>query len=195
MKEAFIKLHISILIAGMTGVFGKLITLNEALLVWYRLLIASILFFSMLAYKKKLHAIDVHSFLKIAGTGCLLCLHWIFFYGSIKASNVSIGVVCFSLVGFFTALLEPILLKRRFFLSGINVQLPDPYGHHPHFPLRYPLPTRHRAWRCILNAGSPFHDNQQKSQCQLPDRLCLILRNDWRIHLYFLHPAHLLPSV
>ena len=78
MKEAFIKLHISILIAGMTGVFGKLITLNEALLVWYRLLIASILFFSMLAYKKKLHAIDVHSFLKIAGTGCLLCLHWIF---------------------------------------------------------------------------------------------------------------------
>ena len=119
MKEAFIKLHISILIAGMTGVFGKLITLNEALLVWYRLLIASILFFSMLAYKKKLHAIDVHSFLKIAGTGCLLCLHWIFFYGSIKASNVSIGVVCFSLVGFFTALLEPILLKRRFFFREL----------------------------------------------------------------------------
>ncbi len=33
MKETFIKLHISILLAVLTGVFGKLITLNEGLLV------------------------------------------------------------------------------------------------------------------------------------------------------------------
>ena len=46
--------------------------------------------------------------------GILLCLHWIFFYGSIKASNISIGVVCFALVGFFTALLEPLIMHRRF---------------------------------------------------------------------------------
>lgn len=44
----------------------------------------------------------------------LLCFHWLFFYASIKASNVSIGVVCFSLVGFFTAIFEPLLGKRRF---------------------------------------------------------------------------------
>lgn len=34
------------------------------------------------------------------------------FYGSIKASNISIGVVCFSLTGFFTAFLEPILNRH-----------------------------------------------------------------------------------
>ena len=32
MKDAFIKLHISIILAGATGIFGKLISLNEALL-------------------------------------------------------------------------------------------------------------------------------------------------------------------
>ena len=37
MKDAFIKLHISIILAGATGIFGKLISLNEALLVWYRI--------------------------------------------------------------------------------------------------------------------------------------------------------------
>lgn len=37
MKDAFIKLHISIILAGATGIFGKLISLNEALLVWYRM--------------------------------------------------------------------------------------------------------------------------------------------------------------
>lgn len=46
MKEAFIKLHLSILIAGGTGIFGKLISLNEGLLVWYRMMFASVMFFS-----------------------------------------------------------------------------------------------------------------------------------------------------
>ena len=44
MKEAFIKLHLSVLIAGGTGIFGRLITLNEGLLVWYRMLLAGVLF-------------------------------------------------------------------------------------------------------------------------------------------------------
>ena len=52
--------------------------------------------------------------LQMGGVGMLLCLHWVFFYASIKASNVSIGVVCFSLVGFFTALFEPIINKHKF---------------------------------------------------------------------------------
>ncbi len=50
----------------------------------------------------------------MGGVGVLLCLHWVFFYASIKASNVSIGVVCFSLVGFFTALFEPVINKHRY---------------------------------------------------------------------------------
>ena len=50
---------------------------------------------------------------QIAQCGALLGLHWMLFYCSIKASNVSIGVVCFALVGFFTAIFEPIIFKRK----------------------------------------------------------------------------------
>ena len=62
----------------------------------------------------------------MGGVGLLLCLHWVFFYASIKASNVSIGVVCFYTSGFFTALFEPIINKhkfsaREFFLSLITI--------------------------------------------------------------------------
>ena len=53
-------------------------------------------------------------FLELCGCGALLGLHWMLFYGSIKASNVSIGVICFSLIGFFTAMFEPMILKKRF---------------------------------------------------------------------------------
>ena len=36
-KLAFIELHISILLAGLTGLFGRLVTLNEGLLTFWRL--------------------------------------------------------------------------------------------------------------------------------------------------------------
>jgi hypothetical protein len=39
MKKAFLQLHIAVFLAGFTAILGKLITLNEGLLVWYRLLI------------------------------------------------------------------------------------------------------------------------------------------------------------
>lgn len=40
MKKAFIQLHIAVFLAGFTAILGKLIQLNEGLLVFYRLLIA-----------------------------------------------------------------------------------------------------------------------------------------------------------
>ena len=48
MREAFIKLHLSILLAGFTGIFGKLISLSEGVLVWYRMLIASLMLLAFL---------------------------------------------------------------------------------------------------------------------------------------------------
>ena len=113
MKQYFIKLHLSILIAGFTGILGKLITLNEVFLVWYRMLITSVILLIILYIKKQLQRLPTKELAKLAGTGVLLTLHWVFFYGSIKASNVSIGVVCFSLSGVFTAIFDPLLHRRR----------------------------------------------------------------------------------
>lgn len=114
MDKTYLKLHVSILLAGFTGVFGKLISLNEGLLVWYRVLLTSLFLFVFLAVTRKLTKIAFPDFLRIAKVGAVLALHWVFFYGSIKASNVSIGVVCYSLIGFFTAVLEPVILHRKF---------------------------------------------------------------------------------
>ena len=72
MKEAFIKLHLSILIAGGTGVFGRLISLNEGLLVWYRMMFASVMFFLLLSCLKKLRKVSFGDVAKIASVGLLL---------------------------------------------------------------------------------------------------------------------------
>lgn len=114
MNNRFIKLHISILLAGFTGLFGKLISLNEGLLVWYRMLFAAVVFYCILLIGNKLEKIPWREKLKICGVGVLLALHWVSFFGSIKLANISIGVVCFSTTSFFTALWEPLILRRRF---------------------------------------------------------------------------------
>ncbi len=123
MKQAFIKLHISIILAGFTGIFGKLITVNEGLLSWYRIWLAGILMLLILAGTQKLERISFRDFARTSLTGLLLGLHWIFFYGSIKYSNISVGVVCFSLVGFFTAIFSPLINRRRFVLSELLLSL------------------------------------------------------------------------
>ena len=114
MKRAFIELHLSVLLAGFTGLFGRLITMNEGVLVWWRVFIASVLFYIILKAMGIFKRYPLPDLIRMGVVGSLLCVHWVFFYGSIKAANVSVGVVCYSLTGFFTALLEPLILKRRF---------------------------------------------------------------------------------
>lgn len=114
MKKDYILLHLSVFIAGFTGVLGRLISLDSAVLVWYRMAFAGLLMFAFLLFTKQYKKSTFRDKLQMGGVGMLLCLHWVFFYASIKSSNVSIGVVCFSLVGFFTALFEPIINRHRF---------------------------------------------------------------------------------
>ncbi|MBI5858730.1 MAG: DMT family transporter [Sphingobacteriales bacterium] len=113
MKKAFLYLHISVFLAGFTGILGKLIHLNEGLLVWYRLLITSATMWILFSLTKKLQRIATRDILKLAGIGFLAALHWVAFYGAINYANVSVALVCFSAVGFFTALVEPLLLRTK----------------------------------------------------------------------------------
>ena len=140
MKEAFFKLHLSVLLAGATGIFGRLISLNEGLLVWYRMLLAGLMFALLSAVRRRFPRIGWKEVFKIGGIGILLGLHWVFFYGSIKASNISIGVVCFSLVSFFTAFLEPWINRHRISVKEVLFSLLTLLG----IALIFHLDTRYR---------------------------------------------------
>ena len=113
MKKAFIQLHIAVFLAGFTGILGKLITLNEGLLVWYRLLITIITLWILIFIRKKNYKISISDMLKIFGIGAIATLHWVTFYGCVKYANVSIALVCFSAIGFFTAFLEPLIFRVK----------------------------------------------------------------------------------
>jgi drug/metabolite transporter (DMT)-like permease len=114
MNRSFIHLHIAILLAGLTGVLGRLITLNEGLLVWYRMMFSALGLLFLAAIGGGIPRVSRSGMLKLMGVGAVIAFHWVAFYGSIKYSNVSIGLVCFSAIGFFTAVLGPLVSRQPF---------------------------------------------------------------------------------
>ena len=111
--KTLILLHTAVFLAGWTGIFGRLITLGGLPLVWYRMMVSVATLGLVLAFARRLHRLSWKAFLMIAGCGGLLALHWVTFYASIQASNVSVGVACIATTCFFTTLLDPLINRKR----------------------------------------------------------------------------------
>lgn len=139
MKKAFLQLHIAVFLAGFTAILGKLIELNEGLLVLYRMLLSVLVLGLIMLFQGKMSKISWIDFLKITGVGLILAIHWLTFYGSIKYANASVGVVCISASGFFSAIFEPLILKKRFDAMNLLLGLISVlgiliiFGFHQHF--------------------------------------------------------------
>ena len=103
-----------VVILGLTGVFGKLISLSAIHLVWYRMGIAFISLAIFLAFKKQLFSVSKKDFIGLLGVGALVTFHWLCFFESIKVSTVSVAVVCLATSSLFSALIEPFFFKRKF---------------------------------------------------------------------------------
>ena len=123
MKKALIQLHIAIFLAGFTAILGQLILLNEGILVLYRMILTAAILGSIMWYNGTITTLSKANFIKIASVGGIVAFHWVMFYGSVKYGNVSIAVVCISGAGFFSALFEPILLKKPFSVVEILLGL------------------------------------------------------------------------
>ncbi len=111
--QSIILLHTAVFLAGWTGILGRLITLGGLPLVWYRMMVSVPVLAAVMALMGRLHRTGWRSVLRIAGCGTILALHWVAFFASIQASNVSIGVACIATSCFFTAILDPLLNRKR----------------------------------------------------------------------------------
>lgn len=114
MKKALIQLHAAVFLWGFTGVLGRLISLDQTWLVWYRLLVTAVSLWLLYFFTRKIRRISLRSALHIGFIGFLLALHWVGFYGSIKYANVTIALSCLSTSALLASIIEPLLLKKRF---------------------------------------------------------------------------------
>lgn len=114
---------------GFTGILGKLIHLDAFYIVWHRVLIAlSALGIALIFMRKSIKLPDFKTFLKIAGVGLFVVLHWMTFYKSIQLSTASLGILCLSTATLHVTWLEPLIMKRRFSWIEFSLGLMVIYG-------------------------------------------------------------------
>ncbi|MGV6860939.1 MAG: DMT family transporter [Putridiphycobacter sp.] len=116
-------LNVIVLIWGLTGILGDLITISASKIVFFRTLIAfiSLLFFGLfIKSKTKVNLKQIGYLILI---GFIVGFHWLTFFYAIKISTISIGVVCMSLSTLFTSFLEPIFFKRKISFTEVIISL------------------------------------------------------------------------
>ena len=111
--KAYIQLHTAIFLFGFTAILGKLITLEEIELVWYRVLLTTVSLAVVPAIWRSIAHIPARARWQLAGIGVLVALHWVCFFGSIKAANVTVALSVLSTAALFTSLLEPLIYRTR----------------------------------------------------------------------------------
>lgn len=112
LRLAYFRMHLAIFLWGFTGILGKAIAMSEGMIVWYRMAISALGLLPFLMGNKGL-LLPWREIGRIAFVGILVAMHWLLFYGAIKASNVTIALSCFSSISLFTALLDSLLHKQR----------------------------------------------------------------------------------
>jgi drug/metabolite transporter (DMT)-like permease len=82
-------------------------------LVWFRIAITVPVMFFYIKFTKQDMSVSRSDLLKLMGTGIVILVHWLSFYAAIKVSNVSVTMVAFSTGTLFSAIIEPVMYKRR----------------------------------------------------------------------------------
>ena len=112
--RALWQIHLCVLLWGFTAILGKLITLPALPLVWWRMGLVVLALLLVPRVWRGLRALPPKLLLAYAGVGTLVALHWLTFYGAIKLANASVAATCMALATVFTALIEPMVARRRF---------------------------------------------------------------------------------
>ena len=114
MKKALIQLNVAVFLWGFTGVLGRAISLDSIMLVWWRLLITMLSLWALYLVQAKARRIPARSVLVISLIGTVQALHWVCFYASIKLANVTIALTCLSTTALIAAVIEPLVIKKKF---------------------------------------------------------------------------------
>lgn len=127
-------IHLAVMLFGFAGLFAKFIEAPSIVIVWGRVVFATIVlwFFHLKISDNKPKRKD---YFKLFLLGVLLAIHWLSFFESIKLSSVGIGLISFSSFPIFVILYETLFNKYKIklfdiltivlVLTGIWLIIPD----------------------------------------------------------------------
>jgi drug/metabolite transporter (DMT)-like permease len=123
-NKSLIEIHIAVFLFGLSGLFGKLLSLPTMIIVLGRVFFSSVFLLIIMLYLKediKLKQQKHYFYLVILGV--ILAIHWSTFFKSIQMSTVAIGLLTFSTFPVFVTFLEPCFFKEKIKLSDIIIAI------------------------------------------------------------------------
>jgi len=108
-RRALASLHLTALLFGFAGLFGKWLTLSPESIVLGRATIASVTLAALLRASRQPPG---RFEWKYAAGGAILALHWIAFFRAIQISSVAVGLLGFASFPMFVLFVEAIFLHR-----------------------------------------------------------------------------------
>lgn len=109
----YLQLHFLVLIWGFTAILGLLISVSALALTFYRTLLAAIGLALVLWLRKEWKTVPSRERWQLLAVGLSMGLHWLAFFASARVSNVSVCLAGMSTTSLWTALLAPLLGRRR----------------------------------------------------------------------------------
>jgi drug/metabolite transporter (DMT)-like permease len=120
-QRAYLELHFAVFLFGFTAILGGYIQLPAIALVWWRLLVACIALMIYGRIFSKIKLLSRSLIFQLIGTGFIIALHWVSFFGSVKLANASVALVTFATTSFQASFLEPLILRQK--IKGYEVIL------------------------------------------------------------------------
>src|SRR6478735_7240473 len=109
----YFKLHFIVLLWGFTAILGKLVSIPAVEMVFYRTLLAAIGMGAVMLFLKTSFKISSSDFWKIFLTGFIVAAHWLTFFASGRVANASVSLVGFATGSLWTALIEPLVKRKK----------------------------------------------------------------------------------
>ena len=109
-----LQIHFCVVLWGFTAIFGRLISLSALTLVWWRMVLVAVMLALLPRVWREVRRLPLRLTGAYCAIGMLIALHWLTFYGAIKIANASVGATCMALGPVFLAVIEPLIVKRRF---------------------------------------------------------------------------------
>ncbi|GAA4320608.1 DMT family transporter [Pontixanthobacter gangjinensis] len=110
-----LQLNFAVFLISTSGALGRYITLDPVVTIFYRCLLAVIVFYLYCRWKRiSLKVENKRDLLKMILGGILMGGHWVTYFYSLKFSSVAIALLSLFTYPVITAFLEPILFSVKF---------------------------------------------------------------------------------
>jgi drug/metabolite transporter (DMT)-like permease len=107
-------LHGAVLLFGVAGLFGKWVAAPALVIVFGRVLVATLAFGVLLRLRPLRRVRPTgRQRLGLWACGALLAFHWVTFFHAIQVSTVAVGLLAYSTAPVFVVLLEPLWFRER----------------------------------------------------------------------------------